>query len=67
MGMKKEGSLTALYTRAIAEGGYCTAIGPLTLYLSGVMGTWPYRLPKFTHDAYRIFTSPEFEKHLKAL
>ncbi len=57
MGMKKDGTLTALYTNAIGEGGYCTAIGPLTLYLTGVMGTLPYRLPNYKHDAYRIFTN----------
>jgi 4-hydroxybenzoyl-CoA reductase subunit alpha len=57
MGMKKDGTITALQSRAIADGGYCTAIGPLTVYLTGIMTTLPYKLPNFKHDAYRIFTN----------
>jgi len=57
LGMKKDGTITAMQTLAIAEGGAYTAIGPLTLYLSGCLSTLPYRLPNFKHDAYRIFTN----------
>ena len=57
MGMKKDGTITAMRTLAIAEGGAYTAIGPLTLYLSGCLSTLPYKLPNFKHDAYRIFTN----------
>lgn len=57
MGMKKDGTITAMQSKAIGEGGFCTAIGPLTLYLTGVMSTLPYRLPNFKHNAYRIFTN----------
>ncbi len=57
MGMKKDGTLLALQQKAIAEGGAYTAIGPLTLYLSGAMTTLPYKLPNFRYDAYRIFTN----------
>lgn len=57
MGMKKDGTITAMQSLAIAEGGAYTAIGPLTLYLSGCLSTLPYKLPNFKHDAYRVFTN----------
>lgn len=57
MGMKKDGTITAMHSRLIADGGAYTAIGPLTMYLSGCMSTLPYKLPNFKHDAYRIFTN----------
>jgi len=57
MGMKKDGTITAMYSRVIADGGAHTAIGPLTMYLTGCMSTLPYKLPNFKHDAYRICTN----------
>ncbi|MDP2647506.1 MAG: xanthine dehydrogenase family protein molybdopterin-binding subunit [Desulfobacterales bacterium] len=57
MGMKKDGTLTGMHSRVIADGGGHTAIGPLTMYLTGCMSTLPYKLPNFKHDAYRIFTN----------
>ncbi len=57
MGMKKDGTITAMHSRVIADGGAYTAIGPLTMYLTGCMSTLPYTLPNFKHDAYRIFTN----------
>ena len=56
-GMKKDGTITAMQSRVIADGGAYTAIGPLTMYLTGCMSTLPYKLPNFRHDAYRIFTN----------
>ena len=57
MGMKKDGTITAMHSRVIADGGAHTAIGPLTMYLTGCMSTLPYKLPNFKHDAYRIYTN----------
>jgi len=57
MGMKKDGIITAMQSRIIADGGAYTAIGPLTMYLTGIMSTLPYKLPNFKHDAYRVFTN----------
>jgi 4-hydroxybenzoyl-CoA reductase alpha subunit len=57
MGMKKDGTITAIQSRVIADGGAYTAIGPLTMYLTGCMSTLPYKLANFRHDAYRIFTN----------
>ena len=57
MGMKKDGTITALQNTAYAEGGAYTVIGPLTLYLSGAYTTLPYKVPHFKYDAARIFTN----------
>ena len=57
MGVKKDGTLMAIHSRVIADGGAYTAIGPLTMYLTGFMTTLPYKLPHFKHEAYRIFTN----------
>lgn len=57
MGMKKDGTITALQNTAYAEGGAYTVIGPLTLYLSGAYTTLPYKIPNFKYDACRIFTN----------
>jgi len=57
MGMKRDGIITAMQSRVIADGGAYTAIGPLTMYLTGCISTLPYKLPNFKHDIYRIFTN----------
>ena len=57
MGMKRDGTITGIHSRVIADGGGHTAIGPLTMYLTGCMSTLPYKLPNFKHDAYRVFTN----------
>jgi 4-hydroxybenzoyl-CoA reductase subunit alpha len=46
-----------MQSRVIADGGAYTAIGPLTMYLTGCISTLPYRLPNFKHDIYRVFTN----------
>lgn len=57
MGMKRDGTITAIQSRVIADGGAYTAIGPLTMYLTGCMTTLPYKLPNYKHDVYRVFTN----------
>ncbi|MCS7281029.1 MAG: xanthine dehydrogenase family protein molybdopterin-binding subunit [Desulfobacterota bacterium] len=57
MGMKKDGTIVAMQSKVIADGGAYTAIGPLTMYLTGCLSTLPYKLPNFRHDAYRVFTN----------
>ena len=57
MGAKKDGTLTAIHHRVIADGGGYTAVGPLSMYLAGFATTLPYKLPNFKYDAYRVFTN----------
>ncbi len=57
MGATREGILTAVETKVVANGGAYTAIGPLTMYLAGFAGTLPYKLPNYKYDGYRVFTN----------
>ena len=57
MGMDRQGHITALQHRVIADGGGYTAIGPLSMYLAGIIATLPYKLPNFKYDVYRAFTN----------
>jgi 4-hydroxybenzoyl-CoA reductase subunit alpha len=57
MGMTKDGMLTAVESRVIGNGGGYTAIGPLTMYLTGCATTMPYKLPNYKYDAWRVFTN----------
>jgi len=57
MGMTKEGILTAVESRVIGHGGAYTAIGPLTMFLTGYGTPVPYRLPNYKYDAFRVFTN----------
>jgi len=57
MGMTKDGILTAIESRVVANGGAYTAIGPLTMFLTGYATTLPYKLPNYRYDAWRVFTN----------
>jgi 4-hydroxybenzoyl-CoA reductase subunit alpha len=57
MGMTKDGLITAVHSRVVADGGGYTAVSPLTMYLTGCATPLPYKLPNFRHDAYRAFTN----------
>jgi 4-hydroxybenzoyl-CoA reductase alpha subunit len=57
MGMTKDGLLTAVESRVVGNGGAYTAIGPLTMYLTGFATTLPYKLPNYKYDCYRAFTN----------
>jgi 4-hydroxybenzoyl-CoA reductase alpha subunit len=57
MGMTRDGVITAVESRVIANGGGYTAIGPLTMYLTGSGTTLPYKLPNYKYDAWRVFTN----------
>ena len=57
MGMTKDGIITGVWSRVVANGGAYTAIGPLTMYLAGSGTTLPYKLPNYRYDAWRIFTN----------
>jgi 4-hydroxybenzoyl-CoA reductase alpha subunit len=57
MGAKRDGTLTAVQTRVVADGGAYTAIGPLTMYLAGFATTIPYKLSHYKYDGYRVFTN----------
>jgi len=57
MGMTKDGMLTAVESRVIGNGGAYTAIGPLTMFLTGYATTLPYKLTNYKYDCWRVFTN----------
>jgi putative selenate reductase molybdopterin-binding subunit len=57
MGVNRDGTITAIHHKVIADGGGYTAVGPLSMYLAGFATTIPYKLPNFKFDAYRVFTN----------
>ena len=57
MGMTKDGLITAVQHRVVADGGAYTAVSPLTMYLTGCATPLPYKLPNFKFDAARAFTN----------
>ncbi|HOE18667.1 MAG TPA: xanthine dehydrogenase family protein molybdopterin-binding subunit [Syntrophorhabdaceae bacterium] len=57
MGMSKDGLITAIQSRVIADGGGYTAVSPLTMYLTGCCTPLPYKLPNYKYDCYRAFTN----------
>jgi 4-hydroxybenzoyl-CoA reductase subunit alpha len=57
MGVTRDGLLTAIETRAIADMGAYTSISPLTLYLVGFATTIPYKLPNYKFDIQGVFTN----------
>jgi 4-hydroxybenzoyl-CoA reductase subunit alpha len=57
MGVKRDGTLMAIASRLLADGGAYTFVGPLTMYLTGCMITLPYKLPHLKHEAIRTFTN----------
>ena len=57
VGMTKEGILTAVESRVIGHGGAYTAIGPLTMFLTGYGTPAPYKLPNYKYDGWRVFTN----------
>jgi 4-hydroxybenzoyl-CoA reductase subunit alpha len=57
MGMTRDGLITGVWSRVIGNGGAYTAIGPLTMYLTGSGTTLPYKLPNYRYDAWRVFTN----------
>jgi 4-hydroxybenzoyl-CoA reductase subunit alpha len=57
MGATKDGLITAVQTRIVADGGAYTAISPLTMYLAGFATPLPYKLPNYKYDGVRAFTN----------
>jgi len=57
MGATKDGLITAIHSRVIADGGAYTAISPLTMYLAGFATPLPYKLPNYKYDGVRAFTN----------
>lgn len=56
-GAKKDGRLTAVQCRIIADGGAYTHTGPIVMFLAGAFLVTCYRLPNVRYEGYRVFTN----------
>lgn len=56
-GVKKDGTLVALYNKCVLDGGAYTSFGIATIYYAGSLLAAPYRLPHMKYDGYRVYTN----------
>ncbi len=57
MGMKHDGTITALTLEAWANGGAYSSYGVVTSYYLGVFGTIPYKLQHYKFTTGRVYTN----------
>ncbi len=57
MGLKKDGSITAIDFKAWADGGAYASYGVVTSYYLGVFMTLPYRLENYRFESHRLYTN----------
>jgi len=57
MGMKKDGSITAIEFKAWADGGAYSSYGVVTAYYLGVFMTMPYKLENYEFTSHRLYTN----------
>jgi len=56
-GVKRDGTLVALQTRAIADAGAYYFLSSTEMYLEGGLMALPYKLPNFKYDGYAVLTN----------
>jgi len=56
-GVDRDGMLQATQIKIVADSGAYTRISPLTVYLTGICMTIPYKLPNFKTDVYCPYTN----------
>jgi 4-hydroxybenzoyl-CoA reductase subunit alpha len=57
IGMKKDGTITAVKQKAVLEGGAYSSYGVVAVYYSGAMVPTLYKLPNFKYDGFRVNTN----------
>jgi len=57
IGVKRDGSITAVQEEAVLEGGAYSSFGIVAVYYAGAMVPTLYRLPAFKYDGYRVYTN----------
>ena len=57
LGVKADGTITALHFRNILDGGCYGSYGLVTLYYSGQLLTCPYVIPAYRFDGFRVHTN----------
>jgi 4-hydroxybenzoyl-CoA reductase alpha subunit len=57
MGMKKDGTLTAVQQKSILDGGAYSSFGVVAVYYSGAMVPTLYKIPHYKYDGFRVNTN----------
>ncbi|MBA7602109.1 4-hydroxybenzoyl-CoA reductase subunit alpha [subsurface metagenome] len=57
MGAKKDGTIVAKEVKVITDGGAYHGLGATTLYLTGFFSAFPYKIPNYRFDGYRVYTN----------
>ena len=57
IGVKRDGTITAVRQQAVLEGGAYSSFGVVTVYYAGSMIPTLYRIPNYKYDGYRINTN----------
>ncbi len=57
IGVKRDGTITAVHEEAVLEGGAYSSFGIVAVYYAGAMVPTLYRMPHFRFDGYRVYTN----------
>jgi len=57
MGLKKDGSITAVKQRCVLDGGAYGSFGVVAVYYAGAMVPTLYKLPNYKYDGFRVNTN----------
>jgi 4-hydroxybenzoyl-CoA reductase alpha subunit len=57
IGMKKDGTLTAVQSRIYLDGGAYSSYGVITAYYAGSMIPTLYKIPNYKYEGYRVMTN----------
>ncbi len=57
VGVKKDGTITAVESRILLDGGAYTSFGVITAYYAGSMIPTLYKIPNYKYDGYRMYTN----------
>jgi len=57
IGVKKDGTITAVQQKAVLEGGAYSSFGIVSTYYAGSMLTTLYKFPNYKYDGFRVNTN----------
>jgi 4-hydroxybenzoyl-CoA reductase subunit alpha len=57
IGVKRDGTITAVQSRILLDGGAYTSYGVITAYYAGSMIPTLYKIPNYRYDGYRMYTN----------
>lgn len=57
IGVKNDGTITAVEQKAVLEGGAYSSFGVVTTYYAGSMVPTLYKIPNYKYDGYRVNTN----------